>query len=111
MDTGEVLLIDDAVTGYDRNKPKRPCMVVRVVDAPHAGAWVVPRSTKGTIGTFVPARALPGLNRDGRFMFVPVFVAAADLIAVTSLGVLGFAHRQRILNNLNDVVIDLEDDL
>jgi hypothetical protein len=67
VEVGDVFLIDDAVTGFDRNKPERPCMVVRVEAPPRAGAWVVPRSTRGSTGTLVPRDALPGLNKDGRF--------------------------------------------
>lgn len=108
---GEVLRIDDAVTGFDRNKPGRPCMVVRVEQRPRAGAWVLPRSTNGSIGTFVPAGALPGLNKPGRFMYLPHFVSAADLAGCPSLGVLGQPHRQRVLDNVNDVMIDFEAEL
>jgi hypothetical protein len=111
MEVGEVLRIDDVVTGFDDNKPQRPCMVVRVTGGPRAGAWVLPRSTKGTDGTFVPAGALPGLDRDGRFMVLPRFVAAGDLEGCPSLGVLGAADRDRVLDNLNDVVIDLQIEL
>ena len=102
-----MLRIDDVVTGFDDNKRGRPCMVVRVVGPPRAGAWVVPRSTKGRTGTFVRAGALPRLDRDGRFMFLPHFVAAADLGECESLGVLNVGDRERVLANVNDVVIDL----
>lgn len=111
MEAGEVLRIDDAITGYDRNKRGRPCMVVRVDERPRAGAWVVPRSTTGSVGTSVPAGALPGLNRPGRFMYLPHFVPAADLALCPSLGVLGEPHRQRVLDNVNDVAIDFEEEL
>jgi hypothetical protein len=107
MEVGEVLLIDDVVTGFDDNKPARPCMVVRVTESPPSGALVVPRSTKGSTGTFVPAGALPRLNKDGRFMFLPRFVPVADLQACTSLGVLDAKYRDLVLANVNDVEIDL----
>lgn len=107
VDVGEVLLIDDVVTGFDDNKPGRPCMVVRVVGMPRAGAWVVPRSTKGRQGTFVSAGTLPGLDKDGRFMFLPHFVAQVDLNGCPSLGVLEWRDRERVLENVNDVEIDL----
>lgn len=111
MQVGEVLRIDDVVTGFDDNKPQRPCMVVRVVGPPRDGAWVLPRSTKGSTGTLVRAGALPGLNKDGRFMFVPRFVASGDLAGCRSLGVLGAADRDRVLDNVNDVIIDLQIEL
>lgn len=102
-----MLLIDDVVTGFDDNKPGRPCMVVRVVGMPRAGVWVVPRSTKGRQGTLVRAGALPGLDKDGRFMFLPHFVADADLAGCPSLGLLERQDRERVLENVNDVEIDL----
>lgn len=111
MEVGEVLRIDDAVTGFDRNKRGRPCMIVRVAERPRAGAWVLPRSTTGSIGTAVPAGALPGLTQPGRFMYLPHFVLAADLAGCPSLGVLGEPHRGRVLDNVNDVVIDFEEEL
>jgi hypothetical protein len=106
-----VLLIDDVVTGYDRMKPARPCMVIRVTERPRAGAWVVPRSTQGSDGTFVPAGALAGLTKDGRFMVLPRFAPADALRPVRSLGLLGEPWRQRVLDNVNEVSIDLESEL
>lgn len=111
MEVGEILRIDDAITGFDDNKPGRPCMVMRVVEKPRTGAWVVPRSTKGSIGTLVPAGVLPGLNRPGRFMYLPHFVAEGDLTGCPSLGLLPQPHRDRVLANVNEVVIDLQEDL
>lgn len=111
VEVGEILRIDDVVTGFDDNKPGRPCMVVRVVDQPPAGGWVLPRSTKGSIGTLVPAGALKGLDQDGRFMYLPHFVVSAELAGCPSLGVLPEPHRGRVLENVNDVVIDLEGEL
>ena len=102
-----MLRIDDVITGFDDNKIGRPCMLVRVSESPPAGAWVVPRSTKGSQGTFVAAGALPGLDKDGRFMFLPRFVARADLAGCASLGVLSDRDRDRVLANVNDVLIDL----
>jgi hypothetical protein len=107
VEEGEVLRIDDVVTGFDDNKRGRPCMVVRVVGPPRAGAWVVPRSTKGRTGTLVRAGTLPRLDQDGRFMFLPRLVAAADLADCESLGVLPVEDRERVLENVNDVVIEL----
>jgi hypothetical protein len=111
VEVGEVLRIDDAITGFDRNKSGRPCIVVRLDRRPRAGAWVLPRSTTGNVGTSVPAGALPGLNQPGRFMYLPHFVSAADLAGCPSLGVLGEPHRQRVLDNVNEVAIDLEEEL
>lgn len=106
VEVGEVLRVDDVVTGFNDNKRGRPCMVLRVVGRPRTGAWVVPRSTKGRTGTLVRARALPQLDQDGWFMFLPRFVVAADLTECESLGVLPVEDRERVLENVNDVVID-----
>lgn len=105
MVVGQVLRIDDVVTGFDDNKPGRPCMVVRVSERPRAGAWVLPRSTKGRHGTLLPAGVLPGLDRDGRFMFLPRFVPAVDLCDCESLGVLPDHVRDLVLANVNDAAI------
>jgi hypothetical protein len=109
VEVGEVLRIDDAITGFDRNKPSRPCMVVRVEPPPRAGAWVVPRSTQGSIGTRVPRNVLPGLNKDGRFQFLPRRVSALDLAGCRSLGPMPEPYRTRVLQNTNMVLIDFED--
>jgi hypothetical protein len=101
---GQVLRIDDVVTGFDDNKRGRPCMVVRVSETPRAGAWVLPRSTKGREGTLVPAGVLPEFDRDGRFMFLPRFVAG-DLSDCKSLGVLPDHFRDLVLANVNDAAI------
>lgn len=105
MQAGEVLLIDDVVTGFDDNKEERPCIVFRVIPPPRGGAWVVPRSTKGSQGTFVPAGALPGLNADGRFMYLPRRVSAADLVGCKSLGMLPEPYRSLVLANVNSAEI------
>lgn len=102
-----MLLIDDVITGFDDNKEGRPCMVIRVMPPPRAGAWVLPRSTRGHQGTFVAKGSLPGLNADGRFMFLPRFVSSSDLDGCRTLGVLADAIRDHVLANANDVVIDL----
>ena len=102
-----MLLIDDVITGFDDNKPARPCAVVRLVEGPPSGVWVLPRSTKGSQGTLVRSGALPGLNKDGRFMFLPRFVSTVDVASCRSLGVLDAIDRDRVLANVNDVEIDL----
>lgn len=110
VETGEVLLIDDVITGFDRNKPGRPCMVVRVEPPPRAGAWVVPRSTRGSIGTRVPRNVLPGLNKDGRFQFLPRWVSVLDLADCRSLGLMPEPYRTGVLQNTNTVLVDFEID-
>jgi hypothetical protein len=111
VEVGDVLRIDDTITGFDRNKPGRPCMVVRVETPPRAGAWVVPRSTQGSIGTPVPSQVLPGLNQDGRFQFLPCWVSGSDLADCPSLGLLPEPYRSRVLESANMALIDIEVDL
>jgi hypothetical protein len=101
VEVGEVLLIDDVVTGFDDNKRARPCMVFRVNPPPRGGAWVVPRSTTGSQGTFVPAGTLPGLNKPGRFMYLPHRVTQGDLVGCESLGVLPDSYRRMVFDNVN----------
>lgn len=105
---GEVLRIDDTITGFDDNKPGRPCCIVAIDSPPREAVWVVPRSTKGSTGTLTPAGVLPGLTQEGRFMFLPRRVPAASLQRPPSLGVLPEPFRTRVLENVNAVVIDLE---
>ena len=111
VEIGDVLLIDDAITGFDRNKPERPCMVVKVEASPRAGCWVLPRSTRGSVGTFVPRGALPGFDKDGRFQFLPRWVSSNDITGCRGLGRLAEPHRSRVLENANMVVIEVEIDL
>ncbi len=108
MQIGEVLRIDDTITGFDDNKPGRPCCVVAVEPPPHDAVWVVPRSTKGSTGTRTPADVLAGLTQQGRFMFLPRRVPAASLQQAASLGLLPEPYRTRVLENVNAVVIDLD---
>lgn len=108
MRVGEVIRVDDALTGFDLNKPGRPCCIVRVEEPPRSGVWVVPRSTRGTTGTLTPAGTLPGINSDGRFQFIPRFVAAADLEGCESLGLLPEPYLARVLENVNSIVFDVE---
>jgi hypothetical protein len=111
VEVGEVRRVDDAVTGFDRNKPGRPCVIVRVETPPRAGAWVLPGSTRGATGTRVPRNTLPGLEKDGRFQFLPRWVSARDLADCPTLGVLPAPYRTAVLESANMVVIDLGDEL
>lgn len=104
---GEVLRIDDAITGFDDNKPGRPCLVVRVEDSPRSRAWVVPRTTAGRDGTLTPARVLPGLEQEGRFMYMPRPVESDDLDGCESLGTLPGEWLAQVLENVNLAVVDL----
>ena len=108
MEIGEVLRIDDSVTGFDDNKRGRPCMVVRVEPEPRSGAWVVPRTTTGSSGTLTPGGLLPGLEDEGRFMYLPHRVSGEDSGEAPSLGVLPEPHLSKVLRNVNDVEINID---
>lgn len=108
MQVGDVVKIDDSVTGFDRNKPGRPCMVVGIDPPPRRTVFVVPRTTSGTVGTFVPARALRGLDRDGRFLFLPRRVSQSDLVGAPNLGQLPEPYRTRVLEQVNVAAVDVE---
>lgn len=107
---GEVIRLDDRVTKFDDNKRGRPNCVVEVIGDPIELVYVVPRTTRGTIGTFVPANVLPGLDKAGRFLFVPRPVQPQDLIAVERLGILPDPYKDRVLENVNTASIDLDFD-
>lgn len=106
MEIGQILRIDDVVTGFDDNKTGRPCMVVRIEAPPRSGAWVLPRSTRPP-GTKTPGGLLPGLDRVGWFMYLPHRVSGEDLADCPSLGQFPESHRARVLENVNDVQIDV----
>jgi hypothetical protein len=105
---GEIVLIDDKITRFDHNKPKRRCCVYKVQGPPDSGIWVVPRSTKGKAGTFVPKGVLPILNEDGRFMYIPRFVSEADLEGVSGHGVLPDPYKQTVLDNVNPATMEID---
>jgi hypothetical protein len=111
VEVGEVRRVDDAITGFDRNKSGRPCVLIRVETTPRAGAWLLPGSSQGSIGTFVPRNTLPGLKKDGRFQFLPRWVSARDLAGCPSLGCLPEPYRTRVLENANTIVVDFEVEL
>jgi hypothetical protein len=90
---GEVIRLDDRVTRFDDNKTGRPNCVVAVIGDPIELVYVVPRTTRGTTGTFVPAGVLPGLDKPGRFLFVPRQVLPQDLVDVERLGILAGRDR------------------
>jgi hypothetical protein len=68
---GEVLRMNDVDTGFDRFSPADGAKEGRpyvVIGKPFGGrVRVVPQSTKGTRGVYVPAGAVEGL-KEGRFI-------------------------------------------
>lgn len=106
MEVGEILRIDDALTGFDDNKVGRPCMVVRLETHPRSGGWVLPRSTRPP-GTKTPGGLLPGLDRDGWFMYLPYHLVEADLETCPSVGVLPEPYRTAVLDNVNGATLGI----
>jgi len=105
---GEVIRLDDVVTDFDYGKRGRPNCLVRLVGDPLQQAWVVPRTTDGSIGTLTPAGILPGLNKQGRFLYIPRLVLPTDLEGCERLGVLPEKVRTLVLGNVNWAATDLD---
>jgi hypothetical protein len=103
-----VIRLDDGVTGFDHGKSGRPNCIVRLVGDPLQQAYVVPRTTNGSIGTLTKAGVLPGLDRDGRFLYLPRLVLPVDLRDCERLGVLPETVRTLVLDNVNWAALDLE---
>lgn len=105
---GCVIALDDAVTGFDYNKRRRPyCIVGWEGDPPHTYA-VSPRTSTGPRGVMVPADALAAFDRDGRFVFRAYPAPAVDVEAAPVLGLLPEPWRTEVLENVNAIEFDLE---
>jgi hypothetical protein len=105
---GEVVRLDDKVTGFDFDKIRRPNCIVHLVGDPLQQAYVVPRTTDGSIGTPTPAGVVPGLNKAGRFLYLPRPVLPADLAGCERLGLLPEKVRTLVLGNVNWAALDLD---
>jgi hypothetical protein len=105
---GEVIRLDDKVTDFDFGKIGRPNCIVRLVGDPLQQAYVVPRTTDGSIGTLTPAGVLPSLNKAGRFLYLPRPVLPADLVGCERLGMLPEKLRTLVLDNVNWAALDLD---
>jgi hypothetical protein len=109
VEVGAVIRLDDRITGFDLAKLGRPYCVVAVDGDPPAIVYVVPRSTqRQSQGVLSPARILPGLNDEGRFLWRPYAVAVADVENAPLLGVLPEPYRTRVLGQANLAEFDLE---
>jgi hypothetical protein len=105
---GDVIRLDDRVTDFNFGKIGRPNCIVRLVGDPLQLTYVVPRTTDGSIGTLTPASVLPGLNKVGRFLYLPRPVLPADLLGCDRLGMLPEKWRTLVLNNVNWAALDLD---
>lgn len=110
VEPNDVLMIPDAVTGYDHAKPLRPCFVVQLEPGPPKGAYVLPRSTKtpprNQGATFVPKGVLRGLNKDGWFEQVARFVTIRQLESCENLGALPEPYASQVRSNVNEGSLD-----
>lgn len=105
---GDIVRLDDVVTDFDYGKLGRPNCVVRVIGDPPQQFYVVPRTTDGSIGTLTEAGVLPGLNKRGRFLYIPRPVLPADLAGCEHLGRLPEKVRALVLGNVNWAALDLD---
>jgi len=105
---GEVIRLDDNLTGFDLAKPGRPYCVVAVDGDPPAVVYVVPRSTQPQCqGVVTPGGLLPGLNDAGRFLWRPYPVAVADVEHAPRLGLLPEPYRSQVLEQANLAEFDI----
>lgn len=108
MQHGDVIRLDDTVTGFDLGKPGRPYCVVAFDGDPPAVVYVVPRSTQPqSQGVATPSGVLPGLNDAGRFLWRPYAVAVADAEGAPRLGLLPEPYRARVLEQANLAEFDI----
>lgn len=108
MQRGDVIRLDDAVTGFDLAKQGRPYCVVAVHGDPPAVVYVVPRtSQRQSQGVATPAGVLPALNDAGRFLWRPYAVAVADVADAPQLGLLPEPYRSRVLEQVNFTEFDV----
>jgi hypothetical protein len=108
MELGDVIRLDDVVTGFDRLKEGRPYCVVAVEGDPPATVYVVPRSSqRQSQGVDTPADVLPGLSRVGRFLWRPYAVAVVEIEHASRLGLLPEPYRTRVLDQANLAEFDI----
>jgi hypothetical protein len=110
MEVGDMIRLDDRVTGFDDNKPKRPYLVVNV-EQPPLYVWVLPRTsdTRGTgAGILVRGGVIRTLDKDGRFMYRPYRVAIEEVETLEVFAHLSGGVLERVLSQVNAVEIDVD---
>jgi hypothetical protein len=105
---GLVISADDDDVGYHGGKQGRPFLVVRVEGDPPHTVWLLARSKSSYEGVFVPKRAAPGLNRDGKFALDPFPASIEDVELADELGMLAEEHLERVLSVMRSNLMDLE---
>lgn len=108
MEEGEVIRVDDDVVGFSGGKIGRPYLIVRVIGEPPTLVYVVPRTTTGLEGVPVPAGAVQGLNKEGRFLVFPHAVPAEDLRDAPVLGRLPEPHLTSVMERVRTDFLDLD---
>ncbi|MEK6328467.1 MAG: hypothetical protein AABM66_13230 [Actinomycetota bacterium] len=108
MQIGEVIAVDDAVSGFGSgHKEGRPCLVARIIGEPPELVYLVPRSATSPFGIPVPAGAAPGLNKPGKFLTSPLPVDAADLEGADSYGMLAEPYFTQVMDGLDTFLMDI----
>lgn len=106
---GDVIRIDDRVTGFDDNKTGRPYCVVRVVGEPWTEIYVVPRTTEPKHGAArLEAGVVPGLNRVGWFMFRAYRLTPAEVQGVEPVDTLPGDVLRRVNETVNVAEFDID---
>ena len=109
MKVGQVVRIDDDVTGFEGGKEGRPYLVVRVVGDPPELVYVVARTASGWEGVPVPRGIVRGLNREGNFLLDTLQVPAADLADIEVLGELPEPYLSRVLERIHRTLMELDE--
>jgi hypothetical protein len=109
VEVGQVIRAHDGDIGFEGGKSGRPYLIVRVIGDPPELIFVVPRTASGLEGVPVPAGAVPGLNKDGKFLVDPLAVPAPDLSGARLLGVLPEPYLSRVLDRLHRTLMELDE--
>jgi hypothetical protein len=110
MEIGDMIRLDDWVTGFDDNKEGRPYMVVHVEDPP-LYVWVLPRTTDtraSGAGILVPRGVIRTLNQDGRFMYRAYRLAIEEVEQLTVFDQVQQPLLATILQQVNRAEVELD---
>jgi hypothetical protein len=106
---GDVIRIDDRLTGFDDNKLGRPYCVVRVIGDRWREIYVVPRTTEQTRGAVkLEAGVVATLNQTGWFLFRGYRLEPADIEGVEPVGALPAAVLTRVQDQANLAEFDID---
>jgi hypothetical protein len=106
---GDVIRLHDRLTGFDDNKPDRPYCVVRVVGDPWSEVYAVPRTSEPVRGGVrTPANVLPGLNKEGWFLFRGYRLERADVQGAEHIGKLSADVTAQVQEQANLAEFDID---